>query len=66
MEVPGVIFLYSIVKYRKEIEEKEGKREREIGEIFQGRKDLQFLFIVHGNNYLFHICHNQSGNDNNI
>lgn len=29
MEVPGVIFLYSIVKYRKEIEEKEGKRERD-------------------------------------
>lgn len=31
----------------------EKEREREIGEIFQGRKDLQFLFIVHGNNYLF-------------
>lgn len=50
------------------MKESNGKREREreIGEIFQGRKDLQFLFIVHGNNYLFHICHNQSGNDNNV
>lgn len=42
----------------------EKERERDWRNI-PGKKGSSVL-IVHGNNYLFHICHNQSGNDNNV
>lgn len=73
MEVPGVIFLYSIVKYRKEIEEKEGwrkvmekERERERLEKYSREERIFSSYSLYMGIIIFHICHNQSGNDNNV